>query len=187
MTCESSPDGLRPRGRTFAVDRRDGGVSGARTAGIPRRDGESEAALSILIDFGRDTEFSFERRLRRYLGAVARAVGVGLESCTLDAGTPAAAYIALDWRLGRFPGHDLALVWDEVHGWAAAIEDATGEAATVLAHLGGDVLPEPRAVVRFLAAVRAGDPGAGALEAPVLREAGDHEQLLTLVPESAVS
>ncbi|NBH10838.1 hypothetical protein GTY80_47315, partial [Amycolatopsis sp. SID8362] len=26
--------------------------------------GESEAALSILIDFGRDTEFSFERRLR---------------------------------------------------------------------------------------------------------------------------
>ena len=147
---------------------------------IPRRDGESEAALSILIDFGRDTEFSFERRLRGYVGAVARAVGVGLESCTLDAGTPAAAYIALDWRLSRFPGHDLALVWDEVHGWAAAIEDATG--ATVLTYLGGEAAPEPRAVVRFLAAVRADDPDAGALEAPVLREAGDHERLLAMVP-----
>lgn len=138
--------------------------------------------MSILIDFGRDTEFSFERRLRGYLGAVAKAVGVGLESCTLDAGTPAAAYIALDWRLARFPDHDLALVWDEVHGWAAAIEDATGDAVTVLAYLGGEVLPEPRAVVKFLAALRADDPGAGTLEAPVLREAGDHERLLAMVP-----
>ncbi|NBH12277.1 DUF6292 family protein [Amycolatopsis sp. SID8362] len=134
--------------------------------------------MSILIDFGRDTEFSFERRLRGYVEAVAKAVGVGLESCTLDAGTPAAAYIALDWRLGRFPDHDLALVWDERHGWAAAVEGANGNPATVLVHLGGEVVPEPRAVVRFLAAVRADDPGAGSLEAPELRAAGDHEQLL---------
>lgn len=140
--------------------------------------------MSILIDFGRDTEFSFERRLRGYVGAVARAVGVGLESCTLDASTPAAAYIALDWRLARFPDHDLALVWDETHGWAAAIEDAT-HTATILAYLGGEVLPEPRAVVRFLAAVRAGDPDAGTLEAPVLRAAGEHEQLLAALPAAA--
>jgi hypothetical protein len=161
-----------------AVDRGGDGVPAERVAEDPAADGESEAALSILIDFGRDTEFSFERRLRGYLGAVARAVGVGLESCTLDAGTPASAYIALDWRLGRFPAHDLALVWDEVHGWAAAVEDNGGEAATVLAYLGDEVFPEPRAVVRFLAAVRADDPDAGALEAPVLREPGDHELLL---------
>lgn len=139
--------------------------------------------MSILIDFGRDTEFSFERGLRGYVGAVARAVGVGLESCTLDVGTPAAAYIALDWRLSRFPDHDLALVWDEVHGWAAALEDDTG--ATALTHLGGEVCPEPRAVVRFLAAVRADDPDAGTLEAPVLREAGDHDRLLTILPGAA--
>ncbi|MEV7041556.1 DUF6292 family protein [Amycolatopsis sp. NPDC051061] len=132
--------------------------------------------MSILIDFGRDTEFSFERGLRGYVAAVAGAVGVGLESCTLDAGTPAAAYIALDWRLTRFPDHDLALVWDEVHGWAAAIEDGNG--ATVLAYLGGEVLPAPRAVVRFLAAIRADDPDAGTLEAPSLREPGAHEDLL---------
>ncbi|SFW83385.1 DUF6292 family protein [Amycolatopsis australiensis] len=140
--------------------------------------------MSILIDFGRDTEFSFERGLRGYVAAVARAVGVGLESCTLDAGTPAAAYIALDWRLTRFPGHDLALVWDEVHGWAAAIEDTAG--ATALAYLGGEVLPEPRAVVRFLAAVRADDPDAGSLEAPVLRAPGDHEELLTVLAPAPV-
>ncbi|MCR6482550.1 DUF6292 family protein [Amycolatopsis sp. OK19-0408] len=134
--------------------------------------------MSILIDFGRDTEFSFERRLRDYLGTVARAVGVGLESCTQDVGTPAAAYIALDWRLTRFPDHDLALVWDEVHGWAAALEDTPGHQATILTYSGGEVFPEPRAVVRFLAAVRAGDPDAGTPDAPVLREAGDHERLL---------
>ncbi|MEV6643889.1 DUF6292 family protein [Amycolatopsis sp. NPDC051371] len=139
--------------------------------------------MSILVDFGRDTEFSFERALRGYVAAVARAVGVGLESCTLDAGTPAAAYIALDWRLTRFPDHDLALVWDEAHGWAAAIEDHGG--ATILTYLGGEVLAEPRAVVRFLAAVRADDPDAGTLEAPALREPGDHEELLAaLVPQA---
>ncbi|WP_329047082.1 DUF6292 family protein [Amycolatopsis sp. NBC_01488] len=132
--------------------------------------------MSILIDFGRDTEFSFERGLRGYVAAVARGVGVGLESCTLDAGTPAVAYIALDWRLSRFPDHDLALVWDETHGWAAAVEDADG--ATVLSYLGGEVLPEPRAVVRFLAALRADDPEAGTLEAPALRAPGAHEELL---------
>ncbi|KDN17407.1 DUF6292 family protein [Amycolatopsis rifamycinica] len=136
--------------------------------------------MSILIDFGRDTEFSFERRLRGYVGAVAQALGVGWESCTLDAGTPAAAYIALDWQLSRFPGHDLALVWDEENGWAAAIEDATGP--TVLCYLGGEVFPEPRAVVRFVAAVRADDPDTGTLEPPVLREAGDHEHLLAMLP-----
>jgi hypothetical protein len=133
--------------------------------------------LSIQIDFGRDTEFSFERRLRGYLGAVARAVGVGPESCTIDLDTPVSAYVALDRRLSRFPGHDLALVWDEAHGWAAALEDTGGE-AVVLAYLGGEVVPPPRAVARFLAAVRAGDPAVGTLEAPVLREAGHHEELL---------
>ena len=74
----------------------------------------------------------------------------------------------------------MALVWDEVHGWAAAIEDRDGP--TVLAYLGGAVLPEPRAVVRFLAAVRAGDPDAGTLEAPVLREPGDHERAAAARP-----
>ncbi|WP_290056199.1 DUF6292 family protein [Amycolatopsis solani] len=135
--------------------------------------------MSIPIEFGPDTEFSFERELRGYVEAVAKAVGVGPESCASDAGTPAAAYVALDWRPARFPGHDLALVWDERHGWAAAIEGTAGDPSTVLAHLGGEAVPEPRAVVRFLAAVRAGDPGAGPSEAPALREAGDHEQLLS--------
>jgi hypothetical protein len=141
--------------------------------------------LSILIDIGRDTEFSFERRLRGYVGAVARAVGVGLESCSFDTGSPAAAYVALDRRLDRFPDHDLALVWDEVHGWAAAIEPPSGGAGTTIAHLGREATPEPRAVVRFLAAVRAGDP-AGTPDAPVLRTAGDHERLLAEPPGPAV-
>lgn len=139
--------------------------------------------MSILIDFGPDTERVFEHRLRSYLGAVARAVGVGPESCTVDLGVPAAGYIALDRRLARFPDHDLALVWDEVHGWAAAIEGVSGDGVTVLVHLGGpEVAPGPRAVVRFLAAVRAGNPAVGSLAAPELRQPGDREELLAHLP-----
>jgi hypothetical protein len=132
----------------------------------------------MVIDFGQDAEYIFERRFRAYLREVARAVGVGLESCTMGSGPPAWAYIALDRRLPGFPGADLALVWDEVHGWAAAVEEPSRGDVTKVVHLGGDVLPEPRALVRFLAAVLAADPSAGVVEAPLLRLAGRHEELL---------
>ncbi|MGV9301451.1 DUF6292 family protein, partial [Amycolatopsis sp. NPDC003676] len=31
------------------------------------------------------------------------------------------AYVALDGHLPAYPGRDVALLWDEIHGWAAAV------------------------------------------------------------------
>jgi hypothetical protein len=99
-----------------------------------------------------DTDFGFIPGLRGYLTAVGAAVGVGAESCTMDIDTPVSAYIALDGRLDRFPDRDLALLWDERHGWAAAVETHSGEDLVPLAYLGDDdVFPEPQVVARFLA------------------------------------
>ncbi|SDY14660.1 hypothetical protein SAMN05421504_104661 [Amycolatopsis xylanica] len=111
--------------------------------------------------------------LREYLSAVAARLGVGLESCTIDCDLPRSAYLALDWRLDRFPGRDLALLWDERHGWAAAIETHSGEDLIVLSYLGGEsVVPAPDEVARFVAALRADDHTAGRPDPPAIREAG---------------
>lgn len=137
--------------------------------------------MSGLTDY--DQEYWFQRGLRAYLGDVAKALGFGLESCTVDLDLPVSAYLAVDWRLRGFPDRDVALLWDEVHGWAVAIEAACGEDVIVLCYLGGDdILPEPRVVVRFLAALRAGDVSAGPGGSPVLRRAGSHQDLLPLLP-----
>jgi hypothetical protein len=91
------------------------------------------------------------RPLWIYLAAVARRLGIGPESVAIDHDTPVAGYLALDTRLPSHPARDVALLWDERHGWCAAVETHSGEDLLVLAHLGGDtVLPAPSAVARFL-------------------------------------
>jgi len=135
--------------------------------------------MSGLIDFDIDIEHKFERDLWAYLGRVARALGVGQESCSVDLDVPVSAYIALDWRVDRYPDRDLALLWHEVHGWAAAVEASCGEDMLVLAYLGGpEVLPDPRAVVRLIAELRAEEHPVGCAEPPVLREPGYHHELI---------
>jgi hypothetical protein len=104
--------------------------------------------------FGGDQ--NFHRGLAGYLAAIAAALGVGMESCTIDPILPATAYLALDWRQ-RQPGVDLALLWDERCGWAAATEGSTIEDFTILGYLGGATLPAPDVVARFVAAVQHGD------------------------------
>ncbi|VVJ25110.1 Uncharacterised protein [Amycolatopsis camponoti] len=127
----------------------------------------------ILIGFGRDTEYHFARGLRAYVGRVARAVGVGFESCSLDPHVPASGYVALEG-----PGRDLALIWHEVHGWSAVAEPADG-VPQVLAYLGGtDVVPPPHAVARFAARL----PAVGSSRPPVFRAPGRHEDLVGLLP-----
>lgn len=87
--------------------------------------------------------------------------------------------MALDWRLERFAGRDVALLWDEVNGWAVAVEAPGGESAIVLSYLGGDrLVPEPAEVVALLAAVRADDYAIGQPDPPELRAAGRHEELI---------
>jgi hypothetical protein len=118
------------------------------------------------LDAAVDAGYAFARGLSYYLAATAAELGIGLESSTIDPGSPASAYLALDGELARFPGRELALLWDERYGWAATVETHSGEDLIVLTYLGGDLLPAPAAVARFVAAVRAGDHSVGRPDLP---------------------
>lgn len=125
---------------------------------------------------GIDRDHGVRGGLTGYLAAVSAAVGVGAESCTADLDDPASAYIALDVRLSRHPGRDMALLWDERHGWAFAMETHSGEDLLVLAYLGGELVPAPARVRRFVAAIRAAGGASGDSVPPDLR--GDRRELL---------
>ncbi len=125
---------------------------------------------------GIDRDHGLRGGLTGYLAAVSAAVGVGEESCTVDIDAPASAYVALDVRLPRHPGRDMALLWDERHGWAFAMETHSGEDLLVLAYLGGELVPSPARVRGFVAAVRLAGGGSGEPVPPDLR--GDRGELL---------
>ncbi len=128
---------------------------------------------------GPDVELRLQRSLRGYLGAVGRELGVGLESCTLDMDLPTSAYLAVDLRLPDFPDRDLALLWDEVRGWAAAIETHSGEDLIVVSYLDSDtVTPPPGLVARFLHELITGRPRLGRPDPSPQRAAGDHQHLI---------
>ncbi|WP_410599495.1 DUF6292 family protein [Amycolatopsis sp. lyj-90] len=86
-----------------------------------------------------------------YLAEVSDALGIGLESCTVDYDSPVSAYIALDVRLRNHPERDVALLWDELGGWALATETQAGNDLSVVRRLGGDSpLPSPARVAHFV-------------------------------------
>ena len=102
----------------------------------------------------------FHRALRGYLATVARALGVGLESCALDVDTPVSAYLAVDHKIASCPDRDVALVWDEQRGWSIAVETYSGEDLILLADLESDTAVPPAAVVaRFVEDFCAGKSG----------------------------
>jgi len=92
--------------------------------------------------------------LRRYVNVVAEELGCSGEAyyANLDP-PPAYAYLALDDRLGEHPGQDTALVWNEHDGWAVAIEATAGHDLSVVRYFGGELLPSPSAVARFVGEV----------------------------------
>lgn len=87
--------------------------------------------------------------LHGYVRSVCRALGLRGECSYVQADAPVSAYVALDERLRRFPDHDVALLWDEHHGWSAAIETQSGAELPVVAALGGDLLPPPDIVAAW--------------------------------------
>nr|QEO73965.1 hypothetical protein [uncultured bacterium] len=113
-----------------------------------------------------DPDFDFDdaptRGLRRYVQAVAAELRLAGECSCADPGPPANAYLAVEGNLPSFPDRDLALLWDEEYGWAAAVETRSGEPPVVIAYLGGDVLPAVTEVAAFVAALlrdtHPGDP-----------------------------
>lgn len=125
-------------------------------------------------------------RLWNYLADVTGALGIGLESCTVDHDTPVSAYVALDGRLPAYPDRDVALLWDEIRGWAAAVETHSGEDLIVIRYLGGpSVAPPASRVAEFAAAVRDDDHRIGCLAPPQLRALGTPADLDAVLREVA--
>lgn len=96
------------------------------------------------------------RGFRRYVELVSEALGHTGDAFWIHTESPATGYIPLDNRVSSFPDRDLALLWDERHGWCAAIETASGEDLIVLSYLGVDILPAPHEVAKFAAELVAG-------------------------------
>lgn len=90
---------------------------------------------------------SADAALHAYVGAIAQHFGVPPEHTSCDAGTPATACIGFD-RCNAVP-HDLALVWDERLGWAAAVQVPGGERIP-FTYLGTSAVPPLSAVTSFL-------------------------------------
>lgn len=125
-----------------------------------------------------DLEFSSAavRGLTGYVQRVATALGLSGHGFFVQTENPANAYLALDTRAPRFPTRDAALVWDEVHGWAAALERHSGEDLVILSYLGDDVLPAPEVVAKFTHQVLAGI-FPDRTTPTILRAAGDDDGL----------
>lgn len=116
------------------------------------------------------------RGLRRYAALVTEALGYTGHAFHVQTESPASAYIPLDERIPAFPGRDVALLWDERHGWCGAIETASGEDFLVVSYLGSDILPPPRVVARFAADLVAG-AGPGQAEPPAFRTLDSEDDL----------
>ncbi|WP_328286155.1 DUF6292 family protein [Amycolatopsis orientalis] len=136
----------------------------------PVNDHERRRVIPLLT--GIDREQGLLDALNGYLAAVGATLGVGAESCTMDVDAPVSAYIALDGRLARHPDRDIALLWDERHGWSFAMETYSGEDLLVLAYLGDEIVPAPSRVAGFVAALSLGGP----ISAPVPPDLGDHRE-----------
>lgn len=108
-----------------------------------------------------------ERGLRQYVGLVTQALGLPEHGTYLSLESPANAYVALDGRIATHPSRDVALLWDEHHGWSVAVETHGGADLLVLTYLSDEVVPEPTMVAGLVRAVFAGTfAGPGAVPAP---------------------
>ncbi len=116
------------------------------------------------------------RGLGRYVGLVTETLGYTGHAYDAQIEPPASAYIPLDERIPAFPDRDVALLWDERHGWCGAIETASGEDLIVVSYLGSDVLPPPRVVARFAADLVAG-AGPGQAEPHAFRTVDAEDDL----------
>lgn len=115
------------------------------------------------------------RGLRRYVCMVADELGIRPAFC-VDVDDTASIYLALDRRLRRFPERDLALLWDEKHGWSVGVESGCGEDIIVLAYLGDELLPPAAKVARFVNDVFL-DRYPGEPAPPILRTPGTADSL----------
>ncbi|MEV6717963.1 DUF6292 family protein [Lentzea sp. NPDC051208] len=105
------------------------------------------------LDFELDFDDTAARVLRDYVHAVSTGLGLRGESSFVAADHLSNAYVALEGQLRDFPHDDVALLWDERNGWAAAIENARSGDLVVVARLDGEVTPPPSVVVTWVRAL----------------------------------
>lgn len=97
---------------------------------------------------------ALRRGLAGYVHAVAAVLRVPPEGTGFEISDTVTAYLGLAVRWPECPGQDLMLAWGEQSGWVLAVETDPAEPPLVLAYLEGeDLVPEPRAVARFVADV----------------------------------
>lgn len=123
-----------------------------------------------------DSDSAAARGLHEYVRLVATEVGMRGPGWLVQLEPLANVYIALEDRLPAFPTRDVALVWDEEHGWALGVERHPGESLLVVTYLGDDVLPGPEAVARTVRRHYADEPPR-TQEPPVFRAADDNDDL----------
>lgn len=97
-----------------------------------------------------------EAALHAYVGTIAEYFGVPPEHTTCEVGDLAGAYIGFDESVPEFPHRDLALVWDERLGWAAAVEIASSEELIAFSYLGVSAVPHVDVVTSFVTELMAG-------------------------------
>jgi hypothetical protein len=86
--------------------------------------------------------------LRRYVEAVATAVGVEPAATWVDHGSPATAYVALADHSPSDPDRLLMLQWHHDQGWALAVEPHGAEAPQIIATWPETIFPEPAALAK---------------------------------------
>ncbi|HEV7652666.1 MAG TPA: DUF6292 family protein [Actinophytocola sp.] len=99
---------------------------------------------------------TLSRSLAGYVRQVAAAVGVPTEAIGYEVSDTATAYLGLAERMPDHADRDLMLVWDERLGWYLGVETNPHETPVVLCYLGGDAVPSPAAVARFVTDAVAG-------------------------------
>ncbi|GAA1197960.1 DUF6292 family protein [Prauserella alba] len=108
------------------------------------------------MDTDIDSTPALRRGLDGYIRAVADELDVPAESMSFEISDTATAYLGLSTRWPSWPGHDLMLIWDERTGWSVAVETTPAERAVVIARLGGEPVPSPRAVSHWVASTFTG-------------------------------
>ncbi len=99
------------------------------------------------------------RGLRNYVRNVVETLGLNGDSSYVQS-EPLTLYLAVDGHLPDYPDRDVALLWDEQHGWAGALETGCGEDLIVVSYLGDDPLPTPEIVAAYTVALLRGEsPG----------------------------
>ncbi|MFD4638124.1 DUF6292 family protein [Lentzea sp. NPDC058436] len=107
--------------------------------------------MSVQTGFHFDSDDT-ARQLRQYVDDVLEAAGLSGNGFVDHADGSRSAYVAVDGRVAEFPGHDVALLWDQDDGWSVAAENPADGSLVVIDRLTGP-RQSPAAVAQWVRSV----------------------------------